>query len=325
MLVLEVLVEGGAGGARLLDHVGDRGLLVSLAADHADHCREDQFTPRFRCHRPIPGWWRTPEYLHHSGMVYVSVYLLVSAHLPGCRRWADIGDQRGKKHVRKQTRTDTPRVPRPVRRRSARRPRRSPSARCSPAGCDRPGRSRGPPRRAASAAAAPPGSDAARRARRRRRRPAPGGRSPAPRRAPRAARPGPPGRAAASAPRPRRRSLTRRTRASAIAVVGGEEAGFLVVEHRVEGGARDAGLAGQVGDRGRAIALLGDDADGRLEQPLALGAGDHLGWQPVAAARRAPALAFRDPPPAPRALSRPLAAISFSASRDWRSASSWPR
>ncbi len=41
VLVLEVLVEGGAGGGRLLDHVGDRGLLVPLAADHADHCRED--------------------------------------------------------------------------------------------------------------------------------------------------------------------------------------------------------------------------------------------------------------------------------------------
>ena len=53
VLVLEVLVEGRAGDVRLLDHVGDRGRLVALAADDPHHRFEDQLTPRFAaCHRP---------------------------------------------------------------------------------------------------------------------------------------------------------------------------------------------------------------------------------------------------------------------------------
>src|SRR5262249_3059450 len=78
VLVLEVFVEGGAGDARLLDHVGNRSLLVALATDDADHCRQDEVTPRFGCHQPVPGSLKTLEYLHHSGSVYLSVYLLFS-------------------------------------------------------------------------------------------------------------------------------------------------------------------------------------------------------------------------------------------------------
>ncbi len=52
VLVLEVLVEGRPGGARLLDHVCDRRRVVALAADDADHRGEDAVAAAFEliCH-----------------------------------------------------------------------------------------------------------------------------------------------------------------------------------------------------------------------------------------------------------------------------------
>jgi hypothetical protein len=70
-------------------------------------------------------------------------------------------------------------------------------------------------------------------------------------------------------------------------VVGGEEAGFLVVKVLVEGAAGDRGGLGDVGDRGRVVAALGDGVDQRRDDPLALILGDELAWQPVPAGGQA--------------------------------------
>src|SRR3954470_6478029 len=67
---------------------------------------------------------------------------------------------------------------------------------------------------------------------------------------------------------------------------GGEVAGFDGVEVLVEGAGGDAGAFGDVGDRGAVVAELGDGADQRGEEALALVALDELGWQPVAAVRQ---------------------------------------
>ena len=52
---------------------------------------------------------------------------------------------------------------------------------------------------------------------------------------------------------------------------GLEEAGLLVVEELVEGGAGDSGDLDHLGDGGRRVPFLRRDADHRFPQPLALG------------------------------------------------------
>jgi hypothetical protein len=66
-------------------------------------------------------------------------------------------------------------------------------------------------------------------------------------------------------------------------VVGGEKAGLLVGEVLVEGAARDRGRLGDVGDRGRVVAALGDGVDQCGDDPLALVLDDELARQAVAA------------------------------------------
>ena len=68
--------------------------------------------------------------------------------------------------------------------------------------------------------------------------------------------------------------------------MGGEDAGAAVLEEFVEALAADPGLGEDVGHGGRLVAALGGDLDGRLQQPLALGALDRLAREPVAAARQ---------------------------------------
>jgi hypothetical protein len=69
-------------------------------------------------------------------------------------------------------------------------------------------------------------------------------------------------------------------------VVGGQEARLLVREVLVEGLARHAGAVDDVGDRGVAVALLGDGDGDRLEHALALRAPDDLARRGVASARQ---------------------------------------
>ena len=70
-------------------------------------------------------------------------------------------------------------------------------------------------------------------------------------------------------------------------LVGGEETGFLVGEVLVEGAAGDRGGLGDVGDRGRVVAALGDRVDQRRDDPLALVLLDELARQAVAAGGQA--------------------------------------
>jgi len=103
--------------------------------------------------------------------------------------------------------------------------------------------------------------------------------------------------------------------------VGGKHAVELVVEEFVEALAADSGLAEDVGDGGRVVAIDDRDGDDRGQQPFPLGALDQLARKSVPPPRQ---------PPLPQILGviahRDVASqISASrARRDCFNASSWP-
>ena len=125
---------------------------------------------------------------------------------------------------------------------------------------------------AARPRAARPGRSGRRRGRGRGRRAAPRG-WPAPARA--RARPAPP----AASIEPRTWVVDH--------LVGGEEAVLLALEVLVEGAAGDLRRLGDLADRGRVVAVLGDRLDDAVEQPLALVLGDEGARQAVAPRRQA--------------------------------------
>ena len=94
-------------------------------------------------------------------------------------------------------------------------------------------------------------------------------------------------------------------------LVGGDEAVLLALEVLVEGAAGDLRRRGDLGDRGRVPAVLGDRLDDAVEQPFALVLGDEDSRQAVAAGRQ-PVASGQCPASAPSAIAawpRPLAAI----------------
>ena len=74
---------------------------------------------------------------------------------------------------------------------------------------------------------------------------------------------------------------------------GGEEALLLALEVLVEDAAGDLRLLGDVGDRHRLVAVLGDRGGEAGDQPLALVVGDLLAAEAVAAGGKGAELFLR--------------------------------